>query len=81
MRANAALTRSAYLMTSKISPFRTGHSEPEQFTAMARVAAAVAALECADDPYEFGRIHRAILTAMHQTFPGAFVFNDEEVEE
>jgi hypothetical protein len=67
-------------MTSTITPFRRGRSEPEQFTALARVAAAVAALECADDPYEFGRIQRAILTTMHQTFPEAFAFNDEEVE-
>ena len=67
-------------MTPSTSPFLKGALEPDQFTAVARVAAAVAALECADDPYEFGRINRAILAAMHQTFPESFAFNEEEVE-
>lgn len=39
------------------------------FGELALVAAQTAALECADDPAEFARIHRAILTAMQQTFP------------
>lgn len=43
--------------------------QPPQFSALARIAAQTAAHECADDPAEFARIHRAILTAMQQTFP------------
>lgn len=54
-------------------------AEHERILAMAKAAAAIAALKCADDPYEFARIQRSILTAMQQTFPEVFDFKTEEV--
>lgn len=55
-------------------------AEHDRMLAMAKAAAAIAALECADDPYEFARIQRSILTAMQQTFPEVFDFKAEEVD-
>jgi hypothetical protein len=54
-------------------------AEHDRILAMAKAAAAIAALECADNPYEFARIQRSILTAMEQTFPEVFDFAAEEV--
>lgn len=54
-------------------------TEHDRMLAMAKAAAAIAALECADDPYEFTRIQRSILTALQQTFPDVFDFKTEEV--
>ena len=55
------------------------NSEHDRIIAMAKAAAAIAALKCADDPYEFARIQRSILTAMQQTFPEILGFDAEEV--
>ena len=46
---------------------------------IAKAAAAIAALECAEDPYEFAQIQRSILTAMQQTFPEIFDFDATEL--
>ena len=54
-------------------------SEHDRIIEMAKAAAAIAAPECADDPYEFARIQRSILTAMQQTFPDVFDFDFQEV--
>ena len=54
-------------------------SEHDRIIAMAKAAAAIAALECADDPYEFARIQRSILTAMQQTFPEVLGFDATEL--
>ncbi|MCP9902751.1 hypothetical protein KBY85_01155 [Cyanobium sp. BA5m-10] len=51
----------------------------DRMLTMAKAAAAIAALECADDRYEFARIHRSILTAMQQTFPEIFDFDATEL--
>ena len=48
---------------------------------IAKAAAAIAALECAEDPYEFAQIQRSILTAMQQTFPDVFDFDFQEVSQ
>ncbi len=56
----------------------TTNIKSSEFRELARVAAQTAALECADDPYEFGRIQRAVLTAMQQAYPEACDFGDEE---
>ena len=56
------------------------NSDHDRIIAMAKAAAAIAALECADNPYEFARIQRSILTAMQQTFPEIFDFDAEEVD-
>lgn len=66
-------------MSLAINQVVQGKTEHESIVAMAKAAAAIAALECADDPYEFGRIQRAILTAMQQSFPEVFDFKVEEV--
>ena len=55
-------------------------SKHDRIIEMAKAAAAIAALECADDTYEFARIQRSILTAMQQTFPEIFDFDAEEVD-
>ena len=54
-------------------------SEHDRIIEMAKAAAAIAALECADDRYEFARIQRSILTAMQQTFPEIFDFDATEL--
>jgi len=54
-------------------------SEHDRIIEMAKAAAAIAALECADDRYEFARIQRSILTAMQQSFPEFLGFDAEEV--
>ena len=59
--------------------FRRPKTESERFVEMAKAIAAIAALECADDLCEFGRIQRSILTAMQQSFPEVFDFKVEEV--
>lgn len=66
-------------MSLAIKQVAQGNTEHESIMAMAKAAAAIAALECADDPHEFSRIQRAILTAMQQSFPDVFDFKMEEV--
>jgi len=66
-------------MSLTINEFVQANTEHERILGMAKAAAAIAALECADDPYEFERIHRSILTAMQQSFPEVFNFKAEEV--
>ena len=59
--------------------FMQANSEHVRIIVMAKAAAAIAALECADDPYEFARIQRSILTAMQQTFPEVLGFDATEL--
>ena len=56
----------------------TTNVKNSEFRELALIAAQTAALECADDPYEFGRIQRAVLTAMSQAFPEARDLSEEE---
>jgi hypothetical protein len=56
----------------------TTDSRSSGFRELALIAAQTAALECADDRHEFGRIQRAVLTAMEQAFPEACDFSKKE---
>jgi hypothetical protein len=56
-----------------------GATEHDRILEIAKAAAAIAALECAEDPYEFAQIQRSILTAMQQTFPEIFDFYATEL--
>lgn len=60
--------------------FRRPKTESERFVEMAKAIAAIAALECADDLCEFGRIQRSILTALQQNFPEIYLDTTEELD-
>ena len=54
-------------------------TEHDRILEIAKAAAAIAALECAENLYEFAQIQRSILTAMQQTFPEIFDFYATEL--
>ncbi|MBM5793341.1 MAG: hypothetical protein FJ057_05275 [Cyanobacteria bacterium K_DeepCast_0m_m1_088] len=60
------------------NPFLRPNVEKERIVEIARAVVATAALECADNPCDFGRIQRSICASLQQTFPEFF---DAEVEE
>ena len=62
------------------NPFWRRGTETERIFEMAKAIAAIAALECADDAYEFGRIQRSILATLEQSFPHFFGTTKEEVD-
>jgi hypothetical protein len=51
----------------------------DHILAIVKVAAATAALECADDPSKSARIQRSILRETKQFFPGYFDFEAEKI--
>ncbi len=66
-------------MAITINEFSQANTEHEHILGMAKAATAIAVLECEDDPYEFGRIQRSILSAMQKSFPEVINFKVEEV--